>query len=570
MAKVLILTGDVIGDKMAGPAIRAFEIARGLSDSHDVVLSCPSVADGYTFPESAGFELHVFGEEPSPADMELFDVVFTPGSMILDTRISKPLVVDLYDPFILSNLARSEQADSSQLDHFDAEFRVLMDKLFRGDYFLCASERQKDFWLGMLTAARRVNRVQFSAGHNLEPLIGIMPYGIPDTVPVAPEESPFPGADTNPDIPWAVWGGGIWDWFDPLTLIQAVSRLNERGVKLNLYFMGTRHPNPKVPVMARTAEAIALAKKLGMENKTVFFGDWVPYNQRDQYLTVAKVGVSTHFPHLETRFSYRTRILDYIWTRCPIVCTEGDAFGDLVQAENIGIAVPPEDVGTLEKALERLITDHAFADECRKNLDRIAPAFQWNTIVEPLNRFCSHAARSVDQKLMQDIMGDQHEIYLSGCESKSAAAGEIVLETGVTQVIAPGRSGLCRIDIRLATYVRKNYGRAYFTLEDVEDGSELVRMPFEMETVEDNLWRTFRFGPLQDKVKQYRIRVTAPGASSGNAVTLWVDRRVEGSFTYHGEDVTGSINYRAYASNSEQPRRPLSILARLIPRRFRR
>jgi hypothetical protein len=43
------------------------------------------------------------------------------------------------------------------------------------------------------------------------------------------------------------------------------------------------------------------------------------------------VGVSTHRDHLETRLSFRTRMLDYIWAGLPIVCTDGDHFASLVR-----------------------------------------------------------------------------------------------------------------------------------------------------------------------------------------------------------------------------------------------
>ena len=40
--------------------------------------------------------------------------------------------------------------------------------------------------------------------------------------------------------------------------------------------------------------------------------------------------MSTHQPHLETEFSYRTRVVDYLWCGLPVVTTEGDALADLV------------------------------------------------------------------------------------------------------------------------------------------------------------------------------------------------------------------------------------------------
>ncbi len=83
-----------------------------------------------------------------------------------------------------------------------------------------------------------------------------------------------------------------------------------------------------------------LADSLGLTGRHVFFNEkWVPYNDRQNFLLDADVGVSTHFEHIETTFSFRTRILDYLWTHLPIVTTRGDGFGDLVIAEGLGVAV---------------------------------------------------------------------------------------------------------------------------------------------------------------------------------------------------------------------------------------
>jgi hypothetical protein len=45
----------------------------------------------------------------------------------------------------------------------------------------------------------------------------------------------------------------------------------------------------------------------------VFHEQWVPYDERVDWLTDADIGVSLHRHHLETELSFRTRVLDYLW-----------------------------------------------------------------------------------------------------------------------------------------------------------------------------------------------------------------------------------------------------------------
>ena len=53
---------------------------------------------------------------------------------------------------------------------------------------------------------------------------------------------------------------------------------------------------------------------------------WVPYDERADFLLDADLGVSTHLEHIETAYSFRTRVLDYWWAGLPVVATDGDTF----------------------------------------------------------------------------------------------------------------------------------------------------------------------------------------------------------------------------------------------------
>jgi hypothetical protein len=87
--------------------------------------------------------------------------------------------------------------------------------------------------------------------------------------------------------------------------------------------------------------------------------------------------VTTYFTNAETRFSHRTRFLDYIWARLPLVCTAGDVLADEVAAKTWGVAVPAQDEEALVAALEKVLFDDAFAARARRNLNRAAKELTW-------------------------------------------------------------------------------------------------------------------------------------------------------------------------------------------------
>jgi glycosyltransferase involved in cell wall biosynthesis len=193
-----------------------------------------------------------------------------------------------------------------------------------------------------------------------------------------------------------LWGGSLLDWQDPVTLIEAVASLAPRRPELKLLFMGTKHPNPLVKPMRAVTASRERAEALGVVDRHVFFNDWVPYTERARYLAEADLGVSTHREHLETHFAFRTRMLDYVWARLPIVCTEGDVFARLVRSEGLGATVPPGDAPALAAAIDRLLADDAARAAARAALGRVGRDLQWSRVVAPLARFLESPASAAD------------------------------------------------------------------------------------------------------------------------------------------------------------------------------
>jgi glycosyltransferase involved in cell wall biosynthesis len=196
-----------------------------------------------------------------------------------------------------------------------------------------------------------------------------------------------------------IWGGGIYNWFDPLTLLQAVSRVASRDLPLKLIFMSTNHPNPGVPPQMWMPErAKLLAAELGLVEAHVFFNDdWVPYGRRADWLARADCGVSTHFNNAETRYSFRTRMLDYLWAGLPIITTEGDVLSDLVQSRQLGWTVPPGEVSPLAEALEAMMVSRAERERIAARVRATAAEMTWTRAAQPLVQFCSRLQMAPDE-----------------------------------------------------------------------------------------------------------------------------------------------------------------------------
>ena len=138
----------------------------------------------------------------------------------------------------------------------------------------------------------------------------------------------------------------------------------------------------------------------------MFFNDsWVEYADRQNYLAEADAGVSTHFSHVETTFSFRTRILDYLWAELPMVVTEGDSFAELIEREQLGIVVPEKDVAALAAALDRILYDTDFIAQCRANIARVRTRFLWERTLEPLVAFVRDPRHAPDRAEARIALG---------------------------------------------------------------------------------------------------------------------------------------------------------------------
>ena len=406
--RIVVVTGEPLGVKMAGPAIRAWEIAKALSVEHDVVLAtmgrCAVEPKGFEARSVSGRDLR---QLESWADVLIFQGLLLSIHPWL-RRSEKVLIADIYDPFHLEVLEQEKDKSEAARNHTLTEcVNALNVQLRRGDFFLCASPKQRDLWMGQLAGLGRVNPATYDSDETLERLIGVVPFGISD-VPPAHHRKVIKGVvkGIGPDDSVILWGGGIYNWFDPLTLIRAIDKLRRRRPDVRLFFLGLKHPNPDVPEMRMSVQARDLSDQLGLTGKHVFFNEgWVSYEDRQNYLLEADIGVSCHLDHVETAYSFRTRILDYLWAGLPIVTTDGDSFGDLVSKEGMGVAVPPEDVEALEAALFRLLDDADFREHCRKKVAEVAPGFTWPNVLKPLLDFCRTPRRAPDLH-SDDLLAD--------------------------------------------------------------------------------------------------------------------------------------------------------------------
>jgi glycosyltransferase involved in cell wall biosynthesis len=316
-------------------------------------------------------------------------------------------VVDFYDPFLIETLHGADEKDKWDDYNYRLSLSSMNVQARLGDFFMCASEQQRDYWLGVLSGMGRLNPRNYRADSSFRSLIDIVPFGIEAEPPKQTRrvlKGVLPGiSDTDKVI---LWGGGIYEWFDPFSLIRAMRRVSDACPDARLFFLGARHPNPAVGYTPISREAMGLAKDLGLYEKCVFFHPgWVPYEERGNYLVEADVGASTHLDCIETRFAFRTRLLDCIWASLPIVTTRGGALTEMVEKHGLGRVVDYRDEDGIADALIELLVGDA-REELRENFRQVGASLTWDAVSKPLRDFCANPRKAPDREAGMIVQGE--------------------------------------------------------------------------------------------------------------------------------------------------------------------
>lgn len=380
--KALIISASPVGREMSGTAIRFVEFARSLRPHMDVTLMAPEFDGTHPVPGVEHLPYEAGSTRAIERAVDEHHVVVTPsqppGLTRHMQRAEARLIVDLYAPEHFEAMERLADRPGRLNDY---RSRLVLDRinaaLAWADVLLCGTERQRDLWLGAMLSAGLIDLHTYQRDPTYEGVLPIVPSGVPaekatrmDGVGIRDR---FPAIGHDTEI--VLWNGGVWSWLDPEVAIAAAEILIRRDRDVALVFMGV-DPDATVRITG-----MAEGKKL--LNAGVYLNEgWLPYEDRATWLLDADCAVSAHRLHLETRFSFRTRLLDCFWTGLPIVCTRGDVLAEMVDEQELGAAVPASDPLALADAIDAVL--RRGKGQYAAALARAAEQFAWSRVTEPL------------------------------------------------------------------------------------------------------------------------------------------------------------------------------------------
>lgn len=228
-----------------------------------------------------------------------------------------------------------------------------------GDYWLVSNQEQAHWIMGVMTSLGRMTP-SFAQEFATESRIIPTPYGMdapPDSPPdPAPRLALFAGLGLPPTTPYLLWTGGMWPWMDPLTVVEAMPLVLKEYPELHLLLPGAHSPHTAAPEQPQALAVRERIRALKLEQE-VHLLDWISALDWPAIASGASLHVSAHSIHPETELSYRTRYLEALRWRKPLIVSPFDPLGG--QLELVGFALsanagaPEEYADAILEALER-------------------------------------------------------------------------------------------------------------------------------------------------------------------------------------------------------------------------
>lgn len=373
--------------KIEGGGMRVWGLAKGLQANGVSVTIAVNNAFPQKLKQVDGVKL--VNWSPDDAFVQLLNshdsilVSYSMGSdavFIVDNLKDEiTLILDAYVPIFIEVSARGAHNMKSELKNYQADLTRWNHVLKRGDYFICASESQKTFYIGVLGSLGVLNPRSYNDNRIL-----IVPFGIHDT-PMKAVRNPYLDLGITKQNKIILWFGGLYPWFKVEDYLEAIKHLTKKDKMIKFVFVGGKNPfNDNPDFLKKYNDAIEFTKKHSLYNKSVFFVDWVDFDSRGNWYKHADFVISLNNSGDENAFAWRTRVMDYVWGEVVTITNGGDPLGDMLINHEAAIKLNTLSATDIQKTISRCYTDKNILKNTLKNLKNLKPTFFWNEITKEL------------------------------------------------------------------------------------------------------------------------------------------------------------------------------------------
>lgn len=277
-------------------------------------------------------------------------------------KLHIPTVLDFHGPHLLE---REMQGYSQR----PANVQEKITAIRKADFFTCAGDKQRLYFLGWLLAAG------IDLSNNV---IASIPVSLSPELP----HHEWDGAE-----PTFVYGGVFLPWQDPLNGLEAALEVMSAHNRGRLKFFGGRHPG-YADQIGNLERFDALETRLRRSSRVRFEG-MVEHERLIEEYRRAHVALDVMGRNPERELAFTTRTVEYLWCGLPVIYHDYAELSRYIAEYQAGWVVDPEDRAAIRQAIEEALT---YPDEVRRrgeNAQRLVrERLTWDRTIEPLDAFC--------------------------------------------------------------------------------------------------------------------------------------------------------------------------------------
>jgi glycosyltransferase involved in cell wall biosynthesis len=294
------------------------------------------------------------------------------------------LILDAYVPIYIEVSARDSDDITTEYMNYMAGIEGFNKVLKRGDFFLSANPAQDMFYSGVLSALGIINPRSYRQNRILT-----TPFGIHRTA-IDSQSNPYKALGINKDDFVVLWFGGIYPWFRISEYLDTIQDLS-KDKKIKFVFVGGKNPfNPNPDLARQYDKAVSFAKQSKLIDHQIFFVDWVDFDTRIDWFRNADVVVSLNQPGDENKFSWRTRVMDFVWGEVAIITNGTDPLSEELIAGNAAGRINSLTKQDILEAIISLRDNPKKLLEYKNNILAIKEKYYWDvatvTLAEEIKR----------------------------------------------------------------------------------------------------------------------------------------------------------------------------------------
>lgn len=356
------------------------------------------------------------------------------------------LILDAYVPIYIEVSARDSKDIGTEYINYMTDISRHNRVLQRGDYFLYANDAQELLYSGVLSALGVINPNSYRQKRLLK-----LPFGIHKAAAIS-SSNPYTKLGIKKNDFVVLWFGGIYPWFRIEEYLNAIKTL-KTDKRIKFVFVGGKNPfNPNPDFSRQYDVAVSFAKNNKIIDTQMFFVDWVNFEDRINWYKHSDVIISINQPGNENIYSWRTRVMDYVWGEAPTISNGGDPLSN--ELINKGAAILLNSLSSQEivNTINKLKSDPSVLSTMKRNVNKLKKDYYWDKVTDEVSEIIKKGTLPYQQEASLRKLTTQQQTQLPSVVSRSKVS--IIVGLPVKIVRKVKQKGVLRT-IKLANSVIK-------------------------------------------------------------------------------------------------------------------